>query len=52
MTKKHFKALAREIAEIEDMTARKIAALAVARACAQFNPAFNRDLFLIACEVI
>lgn len=52
MTKKRFEALAREIAEIEDMTARKLAARAVMRACVQFNPNFNRAVFLTKCGLL
>ena len=51
MTKRHFIALAREISEIQDYAARCLAADAVARAAAQFNPNFDRARFLAACGV-
>lgn len=51
MTKKHFEALAREIAKIEDQAARESAALAVVRAVAEFNDRFNVGRFLRACNV-
>jgi hypothetical protein len=51
MTKKHFKALAEEIYRIPDDNARRMAAEAVAYACRQFNPAFDRSKFFIACNV-
>lgn len=51
MTRKHFVALADEIANISDDTARLAAARAVARACAKFNPDFDRGRFLKACNV-
>ncbi|MDI3304627.1 MAG: hypothetical protein QJR04_25095 [Burkholderia multivorans] len=52
MTKKHFEALAREIAAIENEYARHAAALAVMRACMQFNPNFDCARFLSACKVV
>lgn len=51
MTKRHFQALADEIANISDDTARLAAARAVARACARFNSAFDRGRFFRACNV-
>lgn len=51
MTRQHFKALADEIANISDDTARLAAACAVARVCAKFNSNFNRDRFFAACNV-
>lgn len=52
MTRKHFQALADEIANISDDTARLAAARAVARACAKFNPAFDMARFFAACNVV
>jgi len=49
MTKKHFQALADEIACISDDTARRAAARAVANACKRFNPSFDRERFFAAC---
>lgn len=49
MTKKHFIALAAEIALIDDREARRKAADAVARAARQFNPNFDKARFLAAC---
>ena len=51
MTKRHFIALAKRIAEIGNYPARCLAADAVAKACAEFNPAFDRTRFLEACKV-
>ncbi|QYD70116.1 hypothetical protein KZJ38_07350 [Paraburkholderia edwinii] len=50
MTKKHFEALAREIAKIHDANARREAAIAVARVCHEFNPTFNIARFYAACQ--
>lgn len=50
MTKKHFIALAREIAEIRDDTARRAAANAVAEACRTQSYKFDRERFLTACR--
>ena len=49
MTRKHFIALAAEIAKIVDPAARIAAARAVADAAGQFNPAFDRARFFTAC---
>jgi len=51
MTKKHFEALARSIAAIEDPKSRKDAAIAVMNACALFNQNFDAGRFLAACNV-
>lgn len=51
MTKKHFIALAREIALIQDAGARKLACAAAIRCAIQFNPAFCRAKFCAACNV-
>ena len=51
MSKKHFEALADRIACIEDVEARKEAALAVADVCAGCNGRFDRWRFLRACGV-
>lgn len=52
MTRKHFEALATQIKRIEDKAARVAAATAVARACADFNPAFNAARFYAACDAL
>jgi hypothetical protein len=51
MSRQHFEALAREIATIADLAARRAAAEAVARAAAQFNASFNKARFFKSCEV-
>ena len=51
MTRKHFETLALEISYITDVTARKLAAMAVANASARYNSNFNRTRFLTACGV-
>jgi hypothetical protein len=51
MSRKHFQALADEIRFISDLTARKIAAQAVASACAQCNNRFDYGRFYSACGV-
>jgi len=51
MTRKHFVALASEIASINDDLSRRAAAFAVARACAKFNQNFDRARFLSACGI-
>ena len=51
MTRKHFIALAQEIALIPGALARYDAAKAVATACKGINPAFNKDRFFVACGV-
>jgi hypothetical protein len=52
MTRKHFQAIADEIARIENLTCRIEAAHAVARAVKQFNPAFDVTKFYHACDVV
>ena len=51
MSRKHFIALAAEIAKIVDPTARTLAAVAVADAAAGFSPSFDRARFFAACRV-
>lgn len=51
MSKKHFELLARNISLISDPSARRIAAIAVAQTCLQFNSRFDPDRFLTACGV-
>lgn len=51
MSKKHFVALASKIQKIANHSQRKAAAIAVASACKQFNPAFDAGRFYVACEV-
>jgi hypothetical protein len=51
MSKKHFITLAEEISYISDVTARKLAALAVANAAGQHNSNFERDRFYTACGI-
>ena len=51
MSKKHFIALAKRIAEIENETARRQAAEAVADVAGEVNPRFNYSRFMTACGV-
>ena len=51
MSRKHFITLAKEISYISDLTARKLAALAVANAAGQHNNNFDRNRFYTACGV-
>ena len=51
MSKKHFITLAKEISYISDLTARRLAALAVANAAGQHNSNFDRNRFYTACGV-
>lgn len=51
MSRKHFQALADEIARIEDIACRIQAANAVARACRAMNPNFDNSRFMRACGV-
>ena len=51
MSKKHFIALAAEIAKLNPES-RLDAASAVAAVAAKFNPAFNKDMFFKACGVV
>ena len=56
MSKKNFKALAEQLAAVRPMpTAEAYATwrecvVAVARACAEFNPAFSSPRFVAACH--
>ena len=52
MTRKHFKLLADQIAQIADPGIRYVAAQAVAAACRQDNPRFDPSKFYEACGVI
>ena len=51
MSKKHFEALAAQIALIEDIKARLDAAEAVAKVCQQFNSCFDSTRFFLACGI-
>lgn len=51
MSRKHFVALASEIRSIFDAEHRRTAAITVAKACRQFNPAFDAARFFEACGV-
>jgi len=51
MTKKHFRAFADAIANIDDRTERERVASLVANVCRQFNSRFDRERFLRACGV-
>lgn len=51
MSRKHFTAIARAIAQIPHPEARKLACEALARVCATMNPRFKRERFLTACNV-
>jgi hypothetical protein len=51
MSKKHFITLAKEISFISPISARVLAAEAVANAAAQHNNNFDRVRFLTACGV-
>jgi len=51
MSRRDFELLARNIRFIQDTTARRLAAIAVACACAQFNPRFDSNQFFVACDV-
>jgi len=52
MTKKHFIALAAEIAGIEDRKARLLAAQCVCNVGQRFNPSFDRVRFFQACGLL
>ena len=52
MTRKHFKLIAEQIAQIVDLEARMMAAQAVAAACRQDNPRFDPSKFYEACGVV
>ena len=49
MSKKHFIAMAREFARIENIECRRQAAEAFAVIAKQVNPAFDRARFFAAC---
>lgn len=49
MTKKHFTALAAEIATIHDISQRLAAAYAVANVAKRLNPRFQAEKFMQAC---
>ena len=51
MSRKHFQALAAEIAKITDYTTRRAAADAVGRACDLCYKNFNWRIFYEACNV-
>jgi hypothetical protein len=51
MSKKHFQALAAEICKLPNATSRRDAAVAVARAVAQFNAKFDVERFYKACRI-
>ena len=51
MTRKHFIAMAREIANMQDRNAAKTVALAFAQVAGSVNPRFDFNRFYIACGV-
>ena len=51
MSRKHFITLAKEISYISPISARKLAAMAVANAAARDNCNFDRNRFYAACGV-
>ncbi len=51
MTKMHFEAFAREIAGFADGPAKRTAAEVIIRVARQFNPRFDRERFLAACDI-
>lgn len=51
MTKQHFIALAAEIAAIHDISQRLAAAYAVANVAKRFNPRFQAEKFMQACDL-
>lgn len=51
MSKKHFEALAAEIRKLPVAMSRRDAAVAVARAAAQFNDKFDAERFYKACNI-
>jgi len=51
MSRKHFEALAKYIAQISDPNARQQAATAVALACTESNTRFDISKFFDACGV-
>ena len=51
MTRKHFIAMAREIAQMSDRKSARIAAEAFAQVARSVNSRFNTERFLTACGV-
>jgi hypothetical protein len=51
MTKKHFIAMAKEIAQMADRKSARIAAEAFAQVARSVNPRFDQAKFLTACGV-
>jgi hypothetical protein len=51
MSRRDFETIAASINHITDATARRLAAIAVAAACAKLNPRFDAELFFRACGV-
>jgi hypothetical protein len=51
VSRKDFETIAVNIGYITDPRARRLAAIAVAAACAQLNPRFDSELFFRACGV-
>jgi hypothetical protein len=51
MTRKHFEAFAKYIANIDDAKQRRQLAEAVAQVCFATNSSFNRSKFFAACNL-
>jgi hypothetical protein len=51
MTKKHFVAMAKEIAQMPNMAERLTVAIAFCKVAAMVNPRFDQARFLTACGV-
>lgn len=51
MSRRDFELIAENISHITDARARRLAAIAVAAACAQLNPRFDTERFFQACVV-
>ena len=51
MTRKHFKAIAESISEIENSFERENVAVKFSKMLGQFNSSFDRQKFLDACNV-
>jgi hypothetical protein len=51
MTKKHFIAMAKEIAQMSDRKSARVAAEAFAQVAQTVNPRFDQARFLTACGV-
>ena len=51
MTRKHFVAMAREIAQMSDRKSARIAAEAFSQVARAVNPRFDQTKFLTACGV-